>query len=105
MNGARAENTATLLLDGTVLVAGGNSGSSAIGFLASAELFDPGSGSWTGTGSMIEARDFPMATLLPDGRVLVAGGLHQTGCTSGTPCSGSIDPLASAELYDPNSGT
>jgi N-acetylneuraminic acid mutarotase len=105
MNGARAENTATLLLDGTVLVAGGNGGSGAIGFLASAEMFDPGSGSWTATGSMIEARDFPMATRLPDGRVLVVGGLHQTGCTPGTPCSGSIVPLASAELYDPGSGT
>jgi hypothetical protein len=54
---------------------------------------------------MIEARDNPMATLLPDGRVLVVGGLHQTGCTPGTPCSGRIDPLASAELYDPRSGS
>ena len=91
MNGGRAEHTATLLPDGTVLVAGGNSGSSVIGLLASAELFDPGSGSWTATGSMIEARDFPMATLLPNGTVLVVGGF-----------SGSNnDPLASAELYDP----
>jgi hypothetical protein len=105
MNGVRAENTATLLLDGTVLVAGGNSGSSAIGFLASAELFDPDSGSWTATGSMIQARDFPLATLLRDGRVLVVGGLHQTGCNPGTPCSGSLDPLVSAELYDPRTGT
>ncbi|HEX9888673.1 MAG TPA: kelch repeat-containing protein [Nitriliruptorales bacterium] len=105
MNGGRAEHPATLLLDGTVLVAGGNSGSSGIGFLASAELFDPGSGSWTATGSMIEARDFPMATLLSDGSVLVAGGSNQQGCTPGTPCSGSIVPLASAELYDPGSGS
>jgi len=105
MTGGRAENTATLLLDGTVLVAGGNSGSSGIGLLASADLFDPGSGSWTATGSMTEARDFPMATLLSDGRVLVAGGFHQTGCTASTPCSGSIDPSASAELYDPGNGT
>ncbi len=94
MNGGRAENTATLLPDGTVLVAGGNSGSSVIGLLASAELFDPGSGTWTATGSMIEARFGHMATLLPDGTVLVAGGF-----------SGSFDPLASAELYDPRSGT
>jgi hypothetical protein len=101
---ARSEYTATLLPDGKVLVAGGNSGSSVIGMLASAELFDPGSGTWTATGSMIEARDGHTATLLPDGRVLVALGVHQTGCTPGTPCSGTIDPLASAELYDPRSG-
>jgi hypothetical protein len=87
---ARAENTAALLPDGTVLVAGGNSGSGAIGLLASAELFDPSSGSWTASGSMTEARDFPVATLLPDGTVLVVGGL-----------SSGFDPLASAELYDP----
>jgi hypothetical protein len=104
MNEARADHTATLLPDGKVLVVGG-SGSSLIDLPTSAELFDPGSGSWTATGSMIEARDNPMATLLPDGTVLVAGGFHQKGCTPSTPCSGSIDPLASAELYDPRSGT
>jgi len=90
---ARAYHTATLLPDGDVLVGGGVSGNSAIGLLASAELFDPGSGSWTATVSMIEARDNPMATLLPGGTVLVVGGV-----------SSSIDPLASAELYDPGSG-
>jgi hypothetical protein len=57
-------------------------------------VYDPSTGTWTATGSMTEARDFPIATLLPDGTVLVAGGL-----------SGSFDPLASAELYDPRSGT
>ena len=43
---------------------------------------------------MIEARYYATATLLPDGKVLVAGGVR----------SGS-DPLASAELYDPSSGS
>ena len=105
MNGGRADHTATLLPDGTVLVAGGVGGSSVIGLLASAELFDPDSETWTAAGSMAEARDNPMATLLPDGTVLVAGGFHQEGCTPSTPCSGSIVPLASAELYDPRSGT
>ena len=105
MNEGRTDHAATLLPDGTVLAAGGVSGSSVIGLLASAELFDPGSGSWTATGSMTEARANPMATLLPDGTVLVAGGFHQKGCTQSTPCTGVIGPLASAELYDPRSGT
>jgi hypothetical protein len=45
-------------------------------------------------GGMIEARYYATATLLPDGKVLVAGGVR----------SGS-DLLASAELYDPSSGS
>jgi hypothetical protein len=53
---------------------------------------------------MIEARDNAMATLLADGRVLVAGGF-QKACTPNPPCTDSIDPLASAELYDPGSGS
>jgi hypothetical protein len=104
MTEARTNHTATLLRAGTVLVVGGSSGSSVIDLPTSEELFDPGSESWTATGSMIEARDNPMATLLADGRVLVAGGF-QKACTPNPPCTDSIDPLASAELYDPGSGT
>lgn len=47
-------------------------------------------GTWSATGSMATARDFHTATLLPTGKVLVAGG---------------EGPLASAELYDPALGT
>jgi hypothetical protein len=104
MTEARTNHTATLLPGGKVLVVGGSSGSSVIDLPTSEELFDPGSGSWTATGSMIEARDNPMATLLADGTVLVAGGL-QKACTPNPPCTDPIDPLASAELYDPRSGT
>jgi WD40 repeat protein len=90
--------TTTLLADGRVLVAGGlrevpaanGSGDSTGVTLASAELYDPVSGTWTATGSMVTPREGHTATLLRDGRVLVTGGREK-----GT----------SAELYDPASGS
>jgi hypothetical protein len=88
--------TATRLLDGTVLVAGGTPAGE------SAELYDPSSGTWRATGNMIEGRAWHAATLLPDGKVLVAVG---TSSTCGPASCGSELALASAELYDPASGT
>lgn len=100
MAAARAEHGATLLDDGTVLVAGGISFASGAGDdneLGSAELYDPKTGTWTATRSMLEARTRGAMTLLPDGRVLVAGGWGS---------GGSFGPkLASAELYDPQTRT
>ena len=58
-----------------------------------AELYDPATGQWTETGRMHVARLGPVASLLADGRVLVAGGRN------------GLKGLASAELYDPTSGT
>src|SRR5205085_1453138 len=68
---ARIEHTETLLPNGKVLVAGGSDGDS---ILASAELYDSASGTWSATGSLITGRFFPTDTLLPNGKVLVAGG-------------------------------
>jgi hypothetical protein len=87
---ARQNHTATLLLNGKVLVAGGWNGSSS---LASAELFDPATGTWTAAGTMTTNRYYHTATLLSNGKVLVVGG--KAGGTT----------LSSAELYDPNTGT
>ena len=89
LNVARAGHTATLLPNGKVLIAGGF-GNNAL--LASAELYDPGSGNWLLTGSMNVARWFHTATLLPNGQVLVAGGQNSNAL------------LSSVELYDPGSG-
>jgi hypothetical protein len=99
MNQARAYATATLLADGRVLVAGG---AVTLGLtetdVASAELYDPGTGKFTPTGLMTTPRAYQTATLLLDGRVLVAGGY---GCVM-SQCTGST--LTSAELYDPSTG-
>jgi hypothetical protein len=89
----REKHTATLLPDGSVLIAGGSDGRGKA--LASAEVYNPATNRWTSVGSMVTARLDHTATLLPSGKVLVAGG--QVG----------PDPfgsLASAELYDPTTG-
>ena len=90
MAAARAANTATLLANGQVLVAGGWSGLGGSHTLSSAELYDPVSGTFTPATSMNEARQQHTATLLLDGRVLVVAGYNSTHGF-----------LASAELYTP----
>jgi N-acetylneuraminic acid mutarotase len=98
LNDPRDWHTATLLSDGRVLVAGG-AGPRPETFpfagLASTELYDPVTGTWTVTGNLNEGRLLHTATLLPDGRVLVTGGWpDHTG--------GSV--MSSAELYNPATG-
>lgn len=90
MTTARANETATLLASGKVLITGGFGAS---GELATAELYDPATDMFTATGTMTVARGNQSATLLTtgtnSGKVLIAGGNN----------------ISSAELYDPTAGT
>ena len=79
---ARLAHTATLLPDGRVLVAGGDREVANMPNplpLATAELYDPASGRWVRTTALGIPRAGHSATLLPDGRVLVAGGRSTDG--------------------------
>jgi N-acetylneuraminic acid mutarotase len=84
------------LPDGRVLVAGGADNPTGTA-TASAELFDPTTGTWTPTGDMNAVRVLYTATLLPDGRVVVAGGLDALAIANGV-------PIASTEIFDPETG-
>jgi len=88
MGTGRSAHTATLLLDGRVLIVGGESGS-AQRPLFTTEIYDPATQTFTPSGNMTTARSRHTATLLPDGRVLIVGG----------------DTAGSAELYDPSTGS
>jgi hypothetical protein len=87
----RSLHTATLLNDGTVLIAGGSNSYS----IAAAEIYDPATNVFTVSGSLATARNGHTATLLSNGKVLIAGG--QDDCPS--PCTNSY--LSSVEIYDP----
>jgi len=97
---ARRMHTLTVLADGRVLATGGTTGGQSFPALgmASTELYDPATGTWTATGALTEPRCGHAASLLPDGRVLVSGGEHAR--TSRSSLS-----LTTAELYDPATGT
>ena len=70
----RSGQAATLLPSGKVLVAGGEYYGQSWTYLTDAELYDPANNTWSQTGSMNAARVYLTATLLPSGKVLVAGG-------------------------------
>jgi hypothetical protein len=101
---SRVSHTATLLPNGKVLIAGGQTPGwccFAPSIFSSAELYDPSTGSFMATRDMTTARSGHTATLLPNGRVLIAGGWSLADTPSGP--RGTV--LASAELYDPATGT
>jgi len=87
------KGTATLLMNGKVLIAGGSPGDIPSD---NAELDDPAIGKFAATGNLTARRERHAAILMPDGTVLFAGG------------HGNIivnpDNLAGAEIYDPVTG-
>ena len=91
---ARAFHTATLLGNGDVLIAGGQGPNTTSPTIASAELYNPATGTFTTTGSMNAARSFHEAVLLPSGKALVTTGVGFNHST-----------IPSAELYDASTGT
>lgn len=98
MTTGRYCHTATLLPNGKVLIAGGQSRlngtlNDAVSAVATTELYDPSTGTFSAAGNMSQARACHTATLLDTGQVLIAGGYAGNG------------NMASAELYDPITGT
>src|SRR5579863_5149456 len=94
MNFTRAHQRVVLLPSGQVLAVGGDVTTGCYCPQTSAELYNPTTGVWTVTGSLAVPRSSPSATLLEDGKVLVAGGSLPGGNAAAT----------SAELYDPSNG-
>jgi Galactose oxidase, central domain/Kelch motif len=104
MTTARMWHTATLLPSGKVLITGGyGPGASELTrSSATAELYDPVTGNFTATGDMTTRRVFHTATLLPNGKVLIAGGV---GCRVAAPCDFNALHPPGVEFYDPSTGT
>lgn len=96
MTDSRGLHTATLLPNGRVLLAGGIDTGSGGGSLATAELYDPASGTFKATGPMTVTRASHSSAGLLDGTVLIAGGLLNISLNS---------PIDSAETYDPKTGS
>jgi hypothetical protein len=86
MTQARADHTATLLRDGRVLIAGGLDGTESLyDAIATAEIFDAATETFQAVEPMLHPRRGHTATLLQDGRVLIAGGAAE----------------GAAEIFDP----
>lgn len=93
MAAARTHHQALSLANGKVLVVGGLSSNGSDGAsLATAEVYDPTTGSFSPVGPMTTARSFPTLSALPDGKVLVVGGYGTA-------------QLASAEIFDPTTAS
>lgn len=90
----RSWHASILLTDGRVLVVGGNNCYDIQASVATAEIYDPRSDRWTAIPSMTTPRTNPILTLLPDGKVLVVGGVQRIS-------AGIFASPANGEIYDP----
>ncbi len=90
----RAGQTITMLQDGRVLLTGGVQNAGYRSQLASAEIYDPATGTFSATGSMSTPREGHTATMLRDGTVLIVGGSDN-----------GIHTLGTAEIFFPASGS
>jgi N-acetylneuraminic acid mutarotase len=90
VSGGRNGHAATLLSNGKVLITGGYTLDAWLKatYFQSSELYDPATNTFTATGFMIAGRYGHTATLLSNGKVLIAGGVSDAG------------PLATAELFE-----
>ena len=94
---SREDHSTVLLNNGQVLAIGGTTVDFNGVTVASTELYDPATGAWTATGSMLQGRERFTATLLQNGQLLVAGGDYYDGVNAGF--------LTECELYDSAVGT
>ncbi|MDC0711773.1 kelch repeat-containing protein [Stigmatella sp. ncwal1] len=88
----RFNHAMTLMANGKVLVTGGRGSGGSNDYLASAEVYDPDTGTWSETAPMAAPRIQHTSTLLPNGKILVTGGRG-------------ANYLETAEVYDPTVGT
>ncbi|WP_437592074.1 kelch repeat-containing protein [Sorangium sp. So ce1000] len=95
MGTTRSQHTATLLADGRVLVLGGIKGLESADILSTAEVYDPALNAWTAVAPMGLGRVGHTATLLADGRILIAGGASPPN---------RWHEVATCEIYDPATG-
>ncbi len=91
MADARFNHAAVKLPDRTVLVVGGAGGTNGDTSLSTAEVFNPGDGSWSSAGALTGSRSGHVAAVFPDGRAVVAGGESIT--------RGNRRSVASAEIF------
>lgn len=94
MSSARSSGSATTLTNGKVLVAGGHSGSSYSTAVPAAELYDPATGTFSTTGTLVVPRSRHVPMRLADGNVVVIGGVESSGMSG-----------RSIERYDVATGT